>query len=222
MIIDHNHPAYRARWRGAGKNQFNGAFYYSKEITKNIIPNVETDRNWITVNIPQGNHVPQFNTSGIDHSIVFIHNNLQPQNYEWLSRYDDLILICGIPETVKKVEHLGKAIYLPLSIDVDDVKRHIRPKVRETAFVGRAEKMLGVTFPPDVDIVGGMPRDELLDVMAEYKRVYAVGRTAIEAKALGCELLAYDERFPDVERWKVLDNRDAVKILQGKLNEIDN
>ena len=51
MIINHDHPAYRRNWKKSGDNRFNGAFYYSKEITKNIIPLIETDRNWITINV---------------------------------------------------------------------------------------------------------------------------------------------------------------------------
>ena len=88
MIIDHTHPNYLRKWRNAGLNQFNGAYYYSKEIVENIIPNVETDRNWITVNVKG---------VGLNHAIVFIHNNLHPENYEWLKfyGYKDLVLVCG-------------------------------------------------------------------------------------------------------------------------------
>ena len=77
ITITHNHPLYRLRWNAAGKNKYNGAFYYSREIVDNIIPNVQTDRNWITVNI-EG--------VGCDHSIVFIHNNKHPEHYEWLKK----------------------------------------------------------------------------------------------------------------------------------------
>ena len=45
MIIDHNHPDYKAKWKTLGEDKYNGAYYYSKEIVKNIIPNVKTDRN---------------------------------------------------------------------------------------------------------------------------------------------------------------------------------
>lgn len=213
MIIDHDHPKYRSRWNSAGLNRWNGAFYYSKEIVKNIIPNVKTDRSWITVNI-QG--------VGCDHAIVFVHNNKYPEHYEWLSKYKDLILVCGIPETVMKVAHLGNAIYLPLSIDVDNVSSYIRPKTKDAAFVGRPAKRRGLDFPADVDIIEGLPRTKLLPAMAEYKEVYAVGRTAIEAKALGCKIKAYDPRFPDPDRWKILDNKDAAKILQEQIDQIDN
>lgn len=214
MIIGHNHPKYRSRWNNAGKNKHNGAFYYSKEIVKNIIPLVKTDRNWITVNIPG---------TGCDHAIVFIHNNLHPENYDWLHDYGykDLILVCGIPETVEKVSHLGHAVYLPLSIDVENVKKFKTEKTKDAAFVGRPAKRKGLELPEGIDIIEGLPRQQMLAQMAEYKTIYAVGRTAIEAKALGCRLKAYDPRFPKVSRWKVLDNKDAAKILQGLLDEID-
>ena len=209
MIIDHNHPSYRATWQNAGLNRFNGAFFYSKEIVKFIIPNVETDRNWLTIN-----------THGIgeNHSIVFIHNNKHPENYRWLKKFDDLILVCGIPETCEKVAHLGRAIYLPLSVDTIDVASYKRPKTKGIAFAGRLEKGKGLV---NVDMLSGLPRTKLLAAMAEYREIYAVGRTAIEAKILGCKVLPYDPRFPDPSIWKILDCRDAAKILQKELNKID-
>ena len=212
MIIDHDHPAYRKKWHNVGDNRFNGAFFYSKEITKNIIPRVSTDRNWITVNV-QG--------TGCDHAIVFVHNNLHPEHYDWLRKYEDLVLVCGIPETVEKVEHLGKSIYLPLSIDVENVQQYARPKTKKAAFVGRRAKRKGISLPEGIDYIEGLPRTKLLAAMAEYEEVYAVGRTAIEAKALGCKVLPYDPRFADPERWSVLDNKEAAQILQKRLDEID-
>lgn len=215
MVIDHTNPAYIRKWQNAGLNQFNGAYYYSQEIVKNIIPNIETSRNWITVNVKG---------VGCDHAIVFIHNNKYPSNYEWLHYYGykDLVLVCGIPETVEKVAHLGKAIYLPISVDVDYVKQfRVEEKTKGTAFVGRPAKRKGLMLPDDIDYLEGLPREELLRTMAEYKTVYAVGRCAIEAKILGCKLKAYDPRFPKVSRWKILDNKDAASMLQKELNRID-
>lgn len=216
MIISIDHKAYiKKRDRLKKGSRHNGAYYYAKEIEKNIIPNVQTDRNWVLVNIPP---------HGIDHSIVFIHNNLNPQNYDWLAKYDDLILVCGVEETCDKVSHLGKVIYLPLSIDKDYVKQFAIPKkekTKEIAYVGRPKKREGYTFDANVDIIEGVPREELLKQMAQYKTVYAVGRTAIEAKALNCNLKPYDVRYPKVSLWKVLDNKEAAKMLQEKLDEID-
>lgn len=216
MIIDHTHYRYRQRRELLPEAQrHNGAYYYSREIVKNIIPLVETDRNWITINI-QG--------VGVDHSIVFIHNNLHPENYDWLKYYGykDLVLVCGIKETCEKVAHLGTAIYLPLSIDVDYVKQFMaEERTKKAAFAGRRSKANAEKLPADIDYLCGMKRPQLLAAMAEYKQIYAVGRTAIEAKALGCTIKAYDERFPDTRRWKVVDNKDAAKMLQKQLDRID-
>ena len=212
MIIDHNHPEYRKKWINLGKNKYNGAFYYSKEIVKNIIPNVHTSRSWITVNIKG---------VGCDHAIVFIHNNLRPENYNWLAKYEDLILVCGVPDTVEKVKHLGHSIYLPLSIDVENVKCYGKPKLKKAAFVGRKAKRKGIKLPKDVDIIEGLPRTKLLAEMAKYKEIYAVGRTAIEAKCLGCDIKPYDPRYPNPDLWKVLDNKYAAKMLQREVDRID-
>ena len=76
-------------------------------------------------------------------------------------------------------------------------------------------------LPKGIDFIEGIRREDFLEQMAQYETVYAVGRTAIEAKALGCKLKPYDPRFPKVSFWKVIDNKDAAKILQEKLNEID-
>lgn len=212
MIYDHNTKPYRARWKLSGDDKFNGAHYYSIEIVNNIIPLIETERPWVTINAP---------SQCEDHAIVFIHNNLEPELYDWMRKYNDLILICGIPETCEKVKHLGTPIYLPLSIDVEEVKAHrVKRKNKKVAYVGRKMKRT-FRLPDDIDYLEGMPRELLLDEMAKYRKVYAVGRCALEAKVLGCEVLPYDDRFPDPEIWQVLDNKDAAKILQEKLNEID-
>lgn len=213
MIIDHNHSAYRKKWQGSGVNQYNGAFYYSKEIVKNIIPNVKTNRNWVTVNVTG---------VGCDDAIVFIHNNLHPERYNWLSKYKNLVLVCGIRETVPKVKHLGRAIYVPLSIDVDYVKQfRVEEKTKEAAFVGRRSKIRLGKLPEGIDYIHGIPRQKLLERVAEYRTVFAVGRSAVEAKCLGCKIKPYDKRFPDPRIWRVIDNKDAAKILQRELDKID-
>ena len=211
MIISHSDRRYQNKWNGLGPGRHNGAFYYSQEIVRNIIPYVLTDRNWVTINIP-----------GVcrNHSIVFIHNNEHPELYSWLKSYRDLILVCGIPETCTKVSHLGTAIYLPLSVDVEEVKKYRTEKTKDTAFAGRASKREGIDLG-DIDYIEGLPRPQMLKKMAIYKKIYAVGRTAIEAKVLGCKILPYDPRFPDPVRWKVYDNKQMAKMLQKELDEID-
>ena len=207
MIFDHNSYEYMCRWLRIGEDKFNGAYFYSKEIVKNIIPHIETSYNWVTINAPG---------RCWDHSIVFIHDNKRPEKYEWLRHYKDLVLVCGVPETVEKVSHLGRAIYLPLSVDTEEVKKHrVKEKTENEAFAGRLEKKTE-NLPEGIVCLGNLPRDELLDEMAKYKKIYAVGRTAIEAKILGCEIGIYDPRYPK-DIWKVLDNSEVVPMLQKML-----
>lgn len=214
MIVDHTHPKYVKKRSESGNDKYNGAYYYSKEIVKSIIPKIKTDRNWITVNIPslEGNW---------DHSIVFVHNNRNPNYYNWLKKFKDLILVCGIPQTVNNMQFFGKAIYLPLSVNVKSVKKYKKgTKTREMAFAGRIIKKNN-HVPYECDILTGMPQTRLLQEMSKYKKIYAVGRTAIQAKILGCQIGVYDERFPDPSFWDVVDTSEAVIMLQKMLNDID-
>lgn len=214
MIVDHTHPTYVRKRKTSGDEKFNGAYYYSKEIVKNIIPKIDTDRNWITVNIPslRGNW---------DHSIVFIHNNKNPNYYNWLKKFNDLILVCGIPSTCDNMVFHGTPIYLPLSVNVKSVKRYRKLiKTRNVAFAGRKVKMTN-HLPPNCDILSGMPQTVLLNEMSKYKKIYAVGRTAIQAKILGCEIGVYDERFPDPNFWEVIDTSEVVDMLQREIDRID-
>lgn len=206
MIISHDSEKYE---KANSQSQWNGAYYYSKEIVENIIPRVKTDRNWVTINC----------SDAADHSIVFIHNNLHPEHYDFLKNYHDLILVVGVPETASKVAHLGKTIYLPLSVDILNVAQYKCEKDKDLCFVGRPTKFDGTCATGDC--ISGVPREQLLTRLAHYKRAYAVGRCAIEAKILGCEILPYDPRFPDPSVWKILDNKDAAKILQKELDKID-
>lgn len=210
MIIDYQHPAYQMKHRAMWRGQYNGAYYYSKEIRELLIPRIKTDRNWVTINIKG---------FAADHSIVFVHNNKHPKNYDWLSKYKDLVLVVGVPETAEKVAHLGKTIYLPLPINEADVAQYKCDKDREFCYAGRSQKFRGLKV--NGDPICDMPREEMLAKIARYKKCYAVGRTAIEAKILGCEILPYDPRFPSVDIWQPFTYEDAAKLLQERLDEID-
>lgn len=218
MIIDHNHPLYKAKRNSMGKDgKYNGAYYYSKEIVKNIIPNVKTDRNWITIRLPEMKDHP-------DHSIIFIHNNRNPNYYSYLRDYKDCILVCGLPKTAENLRFFGKTVYLPLSIDVENVKKYrVANKTKEIAYAGRKLKLSYTNniVPKDTPILSGLSQSKLLQEMAKYKKVYASGRTAMQAKVLGCEVLPHETNFPDSRFWKVLDNKDAAKMLQEILDKID-
>lgn len=218
MIIDHNHPLYAAKRKSlTDGNQYNGAYYYSKEIVKNIIPNVKTDRNWITIRLPEMTVHP-------DHAIIFIHNNRNPNYYSYLKKYKDCILVCGLPQTAENLRFYGKTIYLPLSVDVESVKKYrVKHKTKEIAYAGRRSKLsyMNNRVPKDTPVLSDLPQSQLLREMAKYKKIYASGRTAIQAKILRCEVLPHETNFPDSRFWKVIDNKEAAKILQDRINIID-
>ena len=218
MIIDHTNPIYAKKRNSMSKDgKYNGAYYYSREIVKNIIPNVKTDRNWITIRLPEMKDHP-------DHSIIFIHNNKNPNYYDYLSNYKDCILVCSLPTTAENLQYFGKTIYLPLSVDVNYVKRfRVKEKTKEIAYAGRKLKLsyFNNRVPSGTEILSGMTQAQLLKEMAKYKTIYASGRTAIQAKILGCKVLPHETNFPDSRVWKIFDNLDAAKMLQKMLNEID-
>lgn len=113
-------------------------------------------------------------------------------------------------------------LHLPLSIDTAYVKQfRVEEKTKKVAFAGRKNKTIFGNLPDGIDYLCDMKREDLLRKMAQYEQIYAVGRTAIEAKVLGCEVLPYDVRYPNPEMWRVMDNRDAAKLLQEKLNILD-
>ena len=210
-IFDHTSYEYRISSINPGTN--NGAYFYSKEIVENIIPRVKTDRNWVTIKVVGRCY---------DHSIVFIHNNNHPEWYDWLKHYKDLVLVCGVPDTVPKLQErlpMHHVIYLPLSIDTKYVKKFKTKKTKAACFAGRASKKTK-DLPDNIDSIQNISRDELLAEIAKYKTVYGVGRVALEAKCLGAKIGIYDSRYPK-DIWKVIDNADAALMLQEELDKID-
>lgn len=219
MIIDTTHPAYQDLRNALPFGKNNGAYFYSQEIVKNIIPNVQTDRHWNTL----GNQ----GLGSFNHSIVFIHHNIDhDRHYAWLNQYKDQVLVCSVPQTYRWALRRGKAIFLPLSIDTDYVRQFATEKTKDACYAGNRWKFKekdiakyvprGVDFPPE-----DLDRAELLRFMASYKRVYAIGRTALEAKCLGAKIEVCDHRFPDPDFWTLLDNKQAAELLQHQLDKID-
>lgn len=210
MLIDHTHPLYVAKRKGLGRgNRYNGAYYYSRDIVNHIIPFVKTDRNWVTIRLPEVG-IPE-------HSIVFIHNNRNPNYYSYLKKYHDLILVCSTPRTYENMKFFGNPVLLPLSVDVGSVKKYrVKNKTKEVAFAGREQKMTN-QVPKTADILTNMPQSKFLQEMSKYKKIYAVGRTAIQARILGCEIGVYDNLYPDPNFWKVIDCREAAEMLNDML-----
>lgn len=74
-VLCHTDPEYAAKREELGPKggMYNGAYYYSTEIVKNIIPRVSTNRPWVTVNIPGKCY---------DGAIFFAHKNTNFERYE--------------------------------------------------------------------------------------------------------------------------------------------
>lgn len=222
-IIDTENPnyiAYCKMYHQKNRGHFNGAYYYSKEIVKNIIPNVITDRDWDTLGM-------KFIRTN-NHSIVFLHHNLNHEKvYHWLRGYRDLVLVCSTQLTYDWAKTVigCHAVYLPLSIDMEYVRQFQAEKTKDACYAGNLwsfkkkdiERYVpeGTDFPPK-----NIPREELLRFIAPYRICYAIGRSAMEAKALGCEVKNCDSRYYGVE-WPVLDNKEAASLLQETLDQID-
>ena len=217
-IIGINNRDYQAYRKAYMKGGHNGAYYYAKEIEENIIPIVNTDYNWDLLGMRLTWHM--------EHSLIFIHHCINMDTvYSWLKKYHDVILIVSQQHVFDWAVDQGyMAVLLPLSIDVNYVERFKRKKKFGACYAGNRwpfkrkdeEKIPnGVDFPPN-----NIAREDLLRFIAPYKQCYAIGRCAIEAKTLGCEILPFYWRYPDPSHWKVLDNEDAAKMLQKALDMI--
>lgn len=221
LIIDHTHPEYEAIRSYANKfrGKYNGCWYYSQEIVKNIIPNVKTKRGWNTV----GREL----TGMQDGMIVFLHDNATTWNYGWLKKYKDLVLVCSSEFTRNSVIYSGHTVLLPMSIDTEYVKQFkVKRKTKETCFVGNWWVREQMTIPSasitgKVDFLSNLPREKLLKEVAKYKRAYAIDRCAMECLTLGCELLPLPTRYHCDNVGKVVDNREVAEMLQKELDKLD-
>ena len=215
-IFSHLSPEYINYCKKHGVTRNNGAYWYSKELYENIIPHIKTRRNWVLVNIKDQCY---------DNSIVFIHNNKNPERYWWLCTYRNLILVCSQYKTLRFISELFPyfhCIYSPLSIDVSYVSQFkVKRKTKDVAYFGRFEKCPKKILEDNkIDKIYGESRTKLLKELAEYKTVYAIGRCAIEAKCLGCNVINHKGEWENTE-FKLRDNSEVIPELQRLLNEID-
>lgn len=218
---DLNYIAYCKIFHPNGSGAYNGAYYYSKEIVKNIIPNVKTWRPWDTLGM-------KFLGSA-DYAIVFIHHNINHDKvYSWLRKYKDLVLVCSTPITHEWAKTMPNchAVFLPLSVDVGYVEQFKTDKTKDICYMGNRwafKRQYEDKLPPNVDFPPpNMPREELLKWVAPYRKCYAIGRCAIEAKILRCEILPFYPVFQNPDYWKIMSNQEAAQLLQSQLDKIDN
>lgn len=215
MIISHEHPEYQ-KIRNKAQHKNHGCWFYSNEIVDNIIPRVKTWRNWNTV----GRDLPGMG----DHFIVFLHDNSTPWNYAWLKKYKDLVLVCSSKYTMDSVKFSGRTVFLPMNIDTEYVKQFIVPeKTKDTCFYGNPWVLenSNTTLVDGTEMISNMPREDALKEVAKYEWCYAIDRCAQEAITLGCRLAHIETRYGCDNYKKVLDNREAAKILQEELDKLE-
>ena len=97
----------------------------------------------------------------------------------------------------------------------------MKRKSRKYAYYGRKEKCpQDILEDETVDKIFGNDRDECLKLVAKYKNVFAIGRCALEAKCLGCNVLSHAGEYENVD-FEVKDNKEIIPELQRLINEID-
>lgn len=218
-LITINDKSYRALYDNLPENsKHNGLYYYAQTFEKYIIPNVKTDRDWNTVGLAQ--------CGGFDREIVIIHNNLDPRkSYCYLNRYNDVICISNVRKSADDVLQFGHSIYMPPCVSVKEVRQFKKgiKKDQDSCFAGNPweayREEIERLVPAWVHRFGTMPREELLPIVAHYRNCYAIGCTAAEARALGCNILKRSDKY-DPEDFPLLDVSDAVKCIEKALDII--
>lgn len=203
------------------KGVHNGAYYYAKEIEDLILPKIKGNILIVTAGgtLYKSNDIP-------DGSVIVCHDNQNPQNAYSKMFKKDILWICSKESTVEKLDKCGeRAVYVPLSIDTEYVKKFKRKKTKDIAYVGNPWAFKAdyiASLPNNVKKLSDMPREALLKEMAKYKRVIAEGRCFMEAKVLGakCEIPKYDNPNIGAITRTVLDSRDAVKYWREALEPI--
>lgn len=210
---DKNYVA--ARNRLPENARYNGLYYYAKTIEKNIVPNVETDRPWNIIGLPC--------CGGTDNMLHFVHDNIDARkSYRWLRKFKNVVCVSNTKRSAELVADFAYSIYLPPSVDIEEVRKFGKgvKKDQDTCFAGnpwpkyRAE--IDKYVPAWVHRFGAMPREEFLPIVAHYRNAYAIGVTAVECRALGCNILKRSDEF-DPEDFPLFDCKDAAKCLQHAL-----
>lgn len=223
MIIYGTRTPKFTQWRDKqthGKE--NGAYYYSKEIEENILPELGFDLSgmfFITAGavLYSAREIP-------DGTIVICHDNRSTKRSYGKLFGKNVIWVCSKHATVETLKGYGeRAVYVPLSIDTEYVKQFKRKKTKDTAYVGNAwafKREYLNSLPVDIEQLSDMPRVELLKEMAKYKRVIGEGRCLMEAQILGCktEVPKYDGH--ESLYVEALDNREAIKYWREALEPI--
>lgn len=210
-------PNYQRLYDALGPSaRYNGLWYYSQTLEKYLVPRVKTDRPWNLIGLkPCG---------GVDNMIVIVHNNIEPgKEYNWLRKFRNTVCISNIRRAAEEVSQYSYSIYMPPCIDIKEVRSFGKgiKKDQDTCFAGnpwpKYRTEIDKYVPAWVHRFGPMPREEFLPILAHYKNAYAIGVTAAEARALGCNILKRSDEF-DPEDFPLIDCKDAAKCIEHALD----
>jgi hypothetical protein len=216
IIQDHTTKDYLLAQSRLRMGKHNGAFYYSKEIVDNFIPNIKTTYNWQTIN----------HQVAPEHCIVFVHSNNALERYDYLLRYKDIILVCSTTHSMEQLKKKGhnKVILVPLSIDIEYLNKFKKEDKSGTIACGNiwafTPEMKEYFKNNNIQHYHDLQRDDLLTLMGKAKTIYAIGRTCMEAIYLGAEVIQPDKEYP-VEKYDTYYTQtDAINILQAELDKL--
>lgn len=217
IVQDHTTEEYLKAKEALLSGKHNGAFYYSKEIVESFIPKIKTSYNWQTIN----------HQIAPEHCIVFVHSNNALDRYDYLLNYKDVILVCSTNHSLEQLKNKGhrKVIYVPLSIDtkyLDNFKSKEKNGVvacgNVWAFSGSMKRFFKEN---NIKHYHDIEREEMLKLMGSSEKVYAIGRTAMEAIYLGATVEQPDKEYP-VEKYSTYYTQDeAIDIMQKELDRIE-
>lgn len=199
-----------------GITRNNGSYWYAREIEEIILPKIDKKLLIVTAaaTIYHRHEIP-------DNAIVVCHDNRTTvKSYGFLFK-KNILWICSKQSTVNTIIKEGdRAVYVPLSIDTEYVKKFKRKKTKDIAFVGNAwgfKKNYLSSLPKNIAQISNLERDDLLREIAQYKKVIAEGRCLMEAQALGCKCEV--PKYENLESVYVdlLDSRDAIPLWQEAL-----
>ena len=211
-IIGVQSDRFKAWHSNSGESKNNGAYWYAKEIEKNILPKLkDLDTTIVTAGATLLKKQPAM------YSVVVCHDNRSTiSSYRHLLKLGNTF-ICSKHSTADTLTKAGeKAVYVPLSIDTRYVAKYKTDKTEDIAYVGNPwafKQSYLKSLPDNVVQLSGMERLDLIKAMAKFKRVIAEGRCMMEAQVLGCEteVPVYPDGHESVYV-EALDNRDTIDL----------
>lgn len=162
-----------------------------------------------------------------DNCIVFVHSNNALDRYDYLLKYKNIVLVCSTNHSKQELIAKGhrQVIYVPLSIDTEYLAKFKSETKSGTIACGNVWAFTSDTKnyfrSKGIPHYHDLQRDELLALMGQSERVYAIGRTAMEAIYLGAEVIQPEKEYPVEKYTTYYTQDDAIKMMQEQLDNLE-